>query len=194
MPHAAATCVISLRNRFRSASCRILAEGPTGTSISTCVAPAAIFFDRMDATICASLSSSSARATWISTSSAGLSDRAPPQTREAPVAATTSRTRPALSATGVSTSIMSAVPAGEVIAREDVFGIIRPDAAAMATTIGVVRLPGRPPTQCLSAMIALSQRSVSPVSTMARVRSTVSRRFILPWTQAVRNAAICTSA
>ena len=72
------------------------------------------------------------------------------------------------------TSIVSAVPAGEVMAREEVFGTVRPREAQMATTIGVVRLPGRPPTQCLSAMGARSQLSLLPVSTMARVRAMVS--------------------
>jgi hypothetical protein len=42
----------------------------------------------------------------------------------------------------------SAVPAGEVMARDDVLGITTPQAATMGTTISVVRLPGRPPTQC----------------------------------------------
>jgi len=35
------------------------------------------------------------------------------------------------------------------MARHDVFGIVRPKAATIATTIGVVRLPGKPPTECL---------------------------------------------
>ena len=38
----------------------------------------------------------------------------------------------------------------QVIARDEVFGRIRPAALQIATTIGVVRLPGRPPMQCLS--------------------------------------------
>ena len=45
------------------------------------------------------------------------------------------------------------VPAGEVIAREDVLGIIRPLAATMATTSGVVLFPGIPPMLCLSTTI-----------------------------------------
>ena len=47
--------------------------------------------------------------------------------------------------------MVSAVPAGEVIARDELFGIGSPLAATTATTIGVVRLPGNPPTLCLSA-------------------------------------------
>ena len=49
-----------------------------------------------------------------------------------------------------------------------------PLAAAIATTMGVVRLPGRPPTQCLSSTMGAFHFSVSPTSTMARVRDTVS--------------------
>ena len=74
------------------------------------------------------------------------------------------------------TSIVSAVPAGDVIAREDVFGMVRPRKAQIATTMGVVRLPGKPPTQCLSAMGARSHVVWLPVSTMARVRAMVSLR------------------
>ena len=69
---------------------------------------------------------------------------------------------------------MSAVPAGEVMAREDVFGMVRPYAAAIATTIGVVRLPGRPPIQCLSTMIGFSHSRFSPTLTMAFVRWVIS--------------------
>ena len=66
--------------------------------------------------------------------------------------------------------MVSAVPAGEVMAREDVFGMVRPQAATMATTIGVVRLPGRPPTQCLSTIgRAVPGQGGRPTSTMARV-------------------------
>ena len=54
------------------------------------------------------------------------------------------------SATGASVSMVSAVPAGEVMAREEVFGMVSPQDVTIDTTIGVVRLPGRPPTQCLS--------------------------------------------
>ena len=69
--------------------------------------------------------------------------------------------------TGASVSIASAVPAGEVIARDEVLGMTSPWAATIATTIGVVRLPGSPPIQCLSTTIGESQRKRSPTSTMA---------------------------
>ena len=51
-----------------------------------------------------------------------------------------------------------------------------PQAATIDTTIGVVRLPGRPPTQCLSTTGCVFQLSVSPTSTMARVSPIASLR------------------
>lgn len=95
--------------------------------------------------------------------------------------------------TTVNVSITSAVPAGQVIARDHVFGNVSPAAAAMATTMGVVRLPGNPPMQCLSAMGVRPQSIRSPTSTIARVRSIVSWRSIRPPAQALRKAAICMS-
>lgn len=47
----------------------------------------------------------------------------------------------------------SAVPAAEVIEREDVLGIQIPKLATIGTIIGVIRLPGRPPAECLTATI-----------------------------------------
>ena len=89
--------------------------------------------------------------------------------------------------------MVSAVPAGEVIAREEVLGITRPLAAAMATTSGVVRLPGRPPTQCLSTTSGEGQARRWPTSTMARVRCTVSASSSGRAAVAVRKADNCTS-
>ena len=71
--------------------------------------------------------------------------------------------------------MVSAVPAGDVIAREDVFGIVRPSAATIGTTIGVVRFPGSPPTECLSTTISDSHDKLSPASTIALVRARISR-------------------
>jgi len=153
----AVTCSIRRCRRRKSSSLRTLAVGPTGMSINACVAPAAIFFDSTDATSWASLSRSSGLSTRMSTSSAGLRVSAPPQTRQPPSRSTTRRMAVTSRSTRVSVSITSAVPAGDVIARDDVFGIVSPAAATMATTIGVVRLPGRPPTQCLSAIGARPQ-------------------------------------
>ena len=71
-------------------------------------------------------------------------------------------------------SMVSAVPAGEVMARDDVLGITRPSAAAIATMMGVVRLPGRPPTQCLSTTMPAGHFSRSPASTIAWVSARIS--------------------
>ena len=121
-----------------------------------------------------SASMSRARSMRIRMSSAGLSRTAPPQARHPPSASTTRLISASERSTGVSVSIVSAVPAGDVIAREDVFGMIRPRLARIATTMGVVRLPGRPPMQCLSRTISRSQSSCSPTLTMAPVRDVIS--------------------
>ena len=55
------------------------------------------------------------------------------------------------------TSIASAVPAAEVIAREDVLGIIKPCAATIGITTIVTRLPGSPPRECLSTTMGRPQ-------------------------------------
>lgn len=149
---------------------RIFAVGPTGISIRTCDDPAAIFLDRTEATSWPSLSRSSAFSTRIKRSSAGLKDTEPPQTTQPFSFSTTLRIAATSRSTLVSTSIVSAVPAGDVMARDDVLGMVKPCAATMATTIGVVLLPGKPPTQCLSTISSCPQSSLSPLSTMARVR------------------------
>ena len=64
---------------------------------------------------------------------------------------------------------MSAVPEGDVIARDDVFGIVNPAAAITGTIIIVVRVPATPPAECLSATIPLNF-NFGPVSIMAFVR------------------------
>ena len=84
--------------------------------------------------------------------------------------------------------MVSAVPDGEVMARDEVFGMTRPQAATIATTIGVVRLPGRPPTLCLSTTGCIGQVSRSPTSTMAPVRPRISSRSSGRAEQAVMNA------
>src|SRR3546814_265874 len=56
-------------------------------------------------------------------SSAGLRRTLPPQTMQPPSRSTTRRIAARSSATGAMTSMVSAVPAGDVIAREDVFGM-----------------------------------------------------------------------
>ena len=55
----------------------------------------------------------------------------------------------------------------EVLAREDVLGHSRPCAATMGTISMLVRLPGRPPTQCLSITSPSPQSMRSPALTTA---------------------------
>ena len=150
MSHASPTAANSDARRPACAVERTLAVGPTGISITVWVEPAAIFFDSTDAINWPSLSMSRARSTRISKSSAGLRLTAPPQARHAPVSPTTRRMSAISRVTGISVSTVPAVPDGDVIARDDVFGITRPPALAIATISGEVRLPGRPPMQCLS--------------------------------------------
>ena len=66
-------------------------------------------------------------------------------------------------------SITSAVPAGVVIALEEVFGIIKPAAAQIETIIGVVR-PDIPPIECLSAMNLFFKCNLLPVSKIALIK------------------------
>jgi len=89
--------------------------------------------------------------------------------------------------------MVSAVPAGEVMARDEVLGMRRPQAAMMGTMIMVVRLPGSPPTQCLSMTTPSPQWMRSPTLTMARVSAMVSSMSRWSPAQAVTKAASCRS-
>ncbi len=73
--------------------------------------------------------------------------------------------------------MVSAVPAGEVIALDDVFGMVSPNAATIGTIIKVVRFPGKPPTQCLSTTTFSSQVILLPVLIIDCVKSTTSSRL-----------------
>ena len=66
--------------------------------------------------------------------------------------------------------MVSAVPAGEVMARLEVFGISMPCAATIGTITIEVRLPGMPPMQCLSTTGCCGQVRRWPTSTIACVR------------------------
>ena len=122
-------------------------------------------------------------------SSAGLSWTAPPQARHPPSVSTTRLMSGSDRSTWVSVSIVSAVPAGDVMAREEVFGTVKPRLAKIATTIGVVRFPGRPPTQCLSMTMSVFQSSCSPTFTMAPVSEVISSMSRLSVEQAEIKAA-----
>jgi len=88
--------------------------------------------------------------------------------------------------------MVSAVPAGEVMALDEVLGVIRPCAAATGATISEVRLPGTPPMQCLSATRGRFQVSRRPAPAMARVRARVSSA-VMKLAQATRKAEISMS-
>ena len=66
--------------------------------------------------------------------------------------------------------MVSAVPAGEVMAREEVLGQTMPWAATIGTISMEVRLPGMPPMQCLSTTTRSFQSRRRPASIMASVR------------------------
>ena len=158
------------------------------------VEPAAIFFDRIEATIWPGESIASGRSTEIRMSSAGDRSAAPPQARQPCVARTICCSRASGSSTSASTSIVSAVPAGEVIARDEVFGHSSPCAATIGTTSIEVRLPGMPPMQCLSTtrprwLFSLCQSSRWPTAIIASVRCSTSSRSSSYCCVATMNAA-----
>ena len=173
-PNVSATLIKSRDRTSALSALRTFAVGPTGRSMTRWVEPAAIFFDSTEAISCPSVSRSSARSTRMSMSSAGLSLTAPPHTTHPPSRSTTRRMAAVSSSTGAMVSMVSAVPAGDVIARDEVFGIIRPSDATIATMIGVVRLPGSPPALCLSTTMPAGHRSRSPTSTIAWVSARIS--------------------
>ena len=88
--------------------------------------------------------------------------------------------------------MVSAVPAGEVIAREEVFGIIKPCAATIGTTIIEVRLPGMPPMQCLSTTIGWSHFNCVPAFAIARESASNSPE-VMKLAEPIRKAAISMS-
>ena len=167
---------------------RTLAVGPTGMSSSRWLEPAATFFDRMEATICPGESIDSGRSTAISTSSAGDSSLVPPQARQPRCSWTISSSRANGNSTLASTSMVSAVPAGEVIARDEVLGQSMPWAATIGTTSIEVRLPGIPPMQFLSTTGCSCQSSWRPTLAMASLRKYTSSRSSSPWLQATTKA------
>ena len=89
--------------------------------------------------------------------------------------------------------MVSAVPAGEVMARDEVLGHRMPWAATMGTTSMEVRLPGMPPMQCLSTTgpppISLRQSRRRPTLIMASVRCSTSSRSSSNWLVATTKAA-----
>jgi hypothetical protein len=145
------------------------------------VDPAAIFFDRIEATIWPGESSDSGRSTEISTSSAGERSADAPQARQPRSSRTISSSRANGSSTSARHSIVSAVPAGDVIARDEVFGISIPCAATIGTISIDVRFPGMPPMLCLSTTGFSCQSSRRPAAVIASVRNSTSSRSRSKW-------------
>ena len=88
--------------------------------------------------------------------------------------------------------MVSAVPAGEVMARDEVFGIVSPCAATIGTTIIEVRFPGMPPMQCLSTTTGMSQVSWVPACAIACASASISS-LVMKLAEPTRNAAISMS-
>ena len=80
--------------------------------------------------------------TLMMRSSAGARFTDPPHAKVPPVDSAMLRSLLASRSTLVNTSTMSEVPAAELIARDEVFGINSPAAATMGTTIRVILFPG----------------------------------------------------
>lgn len=152
--------------------------GPIGISISRCVAPTLAFFAMIDASICPSASMLSGCSTLIILSSAGARFTAPPQIMNPPTSSIIFLSLFIGRLTGHSTSIVSAVPAGDVIALLLVFGTMHPAATSIGTTIIVVLFPGTPPIECMSTTGYLSNLSESPVCAIALVSSATSFMLI----------------
>ncbi len=146
----------------------------------------------IEATICSRVSRLSGRSTEIRISSAGDRLTWPPQIRQPLQAATIAFISSTPTLTRASTSIVSAVPAGDVMAREEVFGMVRPCAATIGTTIIDVRLPGIPPMQCLSTTIGSAHFSCVPASAIARVRA-INSSLVMKLAELIRKAAISMS-
>lgn len=151
---------------------------PIGISISRCVAPTLAFFDIIDASICPSASMLRGCSTLMILSSAGARFTEPPQIMNPPTSLIICFSFSIVKLTGQSTSIVSAVPAGDVIALLLVFGIVHPAATNIGTMSIVVLLPGTPPIECTSTIGCFLNVIVSPVCAIAFVSSAISFVFI----------------
>ncbi len=156
----------------------IFASLPTGISMMTCDADTEPFFAIIEARSWPSASMLKGCSTFMIVSSAGARSTAPPQTMQPPVFFTTFFIWLIERETFVRTSIVSAVPAGDVIDLELVLGTVRPAATRIGTMTIVVLFPATPPMQCLSIMCLFLILSVSPLFIIALVRATISFMLI----------------
>ena len=76
------------------------------------------------------------------------------------MACTQAFTSSKLRSTLARTSIVSAVPEADVIARDEVFGMSNPNAAIIGMTTSETRLPIMPPRECLSTTMDFPQATL----------------------------------
>jgi len=145
MPRALPSSPKCLARCFALCLSATLLPGPIGISINRCVAPTQYFLAIIDASICPSASMLSGCSIRIILSSAGARFTAPPHTMNPPTSLIIFLSLLIGRLTGANTSIVSAVPAGDVIALLLVFGTMHPAATRIGTTSIVVLLPGTPP-------------------------------------------------
>ncbi len=169
----------------------IFAPLPAGISMTKWEAPIAFFLLIIDGRRSGSIARG--YSIWMKMSSAGAKSNAPPQTIQPFVLSTTSRISSTVKSTGHNVSTLSAVPAGEVTALEEVFGMINPAAAMIGATKIVVLSPGTPPILCLSRICLLSNFRILPVSTIALAKDSASSMLIPCIFKAVTNDAISMS-
>ena len=137
-----------------------------GMSITRSVAPAATFLLMMDASIWGLGSMPRGRWTVMKRSPAGPRSVAPVQENTPPASSVTRLTSSESRSTLQKVSTKSAVPQALLMALEDSFGMVRPLAAVMDTTMGVILFPGIPPKLWKSKTLAWSKEILSPVPAM----------------------------
>ncbi len=128
----------------------IFVPSPMGRSITRKFVLVAIFFAITEQRARLWGSSANGYSTFMNKSSAGARLTPPPQHIIPFVWLTISTIFSALNVTGARTSMVSAVPEAEVMALDDVFGMVRPAAATIGTIKRVTLFPGTPPILCLS--------------------------------------------
>jgi hypothetical protein len=136
--------------------------------------PAAIFLERILATMNSRGSILIVSRTWIILSETSARPTVSPLTTHPPVVSTTSFISSKFKSQGIITSTVSIVPAGDVIALVDTFGIVRPAAARIGIIMGVIRLPAIPPIECLSTTGPFFGCRISELLTIAFATCVVS--------------------
>ena len=150
----------------------------------------ATFLLMMEASICALGLIPSGCSILMTRSSTGARFIDPPHANTPPTSSAMDMSLLALSSTSQKVSTKSDVPHALLIALEEVLGIIRPAAATMDMTMGVILLPGTPPRLWKSNTGDLENFTMSPVFAMAMVKSAISAMSIPLMCKAVSQADI----